>query len=453
MSLNWIRPVLNRVATSVICMAAFVIAPAALAEEIVVKNDSVTDFGQAVIVGDFVAGEHAGVRLTSPCNGAIVAVQILWLEGTPGHLPSLEQAIHIYNGATFPTPGAELQIMEGPVLTPGGYNEFRYLDEQQTMPLNVPVTQGQQFYVTLEFANPTNVGNGGPSVVRDMNGCQSGKNVLFAIPGGWMNFCLYLTGDLAIRAVIDCPGATGACCYANGSCANDVEEDDCIAEYGATWHEGMTCGEISCTPRGACCRAGGCLSLVSPANCQAIGGTYAGHGTNCDDQVCVAGACCIEDTGECVLNFGFQCEAIGGNFLGPGTTCTPNPCPQPFGACCFGEFCIEDQTEAACTGSGGDWGGAWTTCADDNSNGVADVCESDPCAGVVFTPGDVDDSGFVDGLDIQAFVVEFLSPTPPSVAFCAANMCAANTALDEDDLVAFVACLLDPGSCASPMCP
>ena len=130
----------------------------AQAEEITVKNDSVTEASQAVIVGDFVEGERAGVRLTSPCDGTIVAVQIFWLEGTPGHGQSLEQAIYIYNGNTFPTPGTLLETLEGPVMTPGYLNEFRYLDEAQTIPLNVPVSAGQQFYVVLEFYNPTNVG-------------------------------------------------------------------------------------------------------------------------------------------------------------------------------------------------------------------------------------------------------------------------------------------------------
>ena len=221
--------------SSLCILAALACAGTTLGDEIIVKNDSVTDYGQAVIVGDFVEGEHAGVRLTSPCDGTIVGVQILWLEGTPGHGESLEEAIHIYNGNTFPTPGTELALLEGPVMTPGYVNEFRYLDEAGSIPISVPVTNGQQFYVTLQFYNGTDVGNGGPSVVRDVDGCQAGKNVLKAIPGGWMNFCLYLGGDLAIRAIIDCQGDTGACCYSNGNCGDGIEQADCEAEFGAVW--------------------------------------------------------------------------------------------------------------------------------------------------------------------------------------------------------------------------
>lgn len=355
------------------------LVPPAGAEEIVVKNDTVPeDGGTAVIVGDFIAGEEAAAWLTSPCDGTIVAVQIFWLEGTPGHGQSLEQAIHIYDEGVFPLPGSQLEIMEGPVMTPGYLNEFRYLDEAQTMPLSVPVTAGQKFVVSLEFYNPTDVGSGGPSVVRDINGCQAGRNALHANPGGWLNFCLFLGGDLGIRAVVECQGATGACCHATGICENELEENDC-QDFGATWHEGLNCGEITCNAQGACCRMGGCLQLVDPATCEAIDGDYAGPGTNCNDDVCVAGACCLEDTGECLENFGFQCAALGEDFLGPGTSCDPNLCPQPIGACCFGTFCLEDQTEEGCEGAFGEWVGPWTDCGPPNPCDVqCHIVSSDP---------------------------------------------------------------------------
>jgi len=423
-------------------LAVLLLTAQAWAEEIVVKNDSIVDFGEAVIVGDFVEGEHAGARLTSPCDGTIVAVQILWLEGTPGHGQSLEEAIHIYDGATFPTPGTELETLVGPVMTPGYWNEFRYLDEAQTMPLLVPVTAGQNFYVTLEFYNPTDVGNGGPSVVRDVDGCQSGRNVLGGDIGAgwnWYDFCLLISGDIAIRAVIECPGATGACCHATGICENDVEEEDCQA-FGDEWHEGQTCGEITCTARGACCRMGGCLTLVEQGTCESIDGVYAGHGTDCADDVCLAGACCIEETGECISNFGFQCDAIGGNYEGPGTSCDPNPCPQPPGACCFGTVCLEDQTEQQCIDSVGDWGGPWTDCSDVDEDTVADACE---CIGIPV--GDFTSDAIVNGLDIQGFVAEFLDPHPGSIEYCWANIYR-DDELDDWDIVAFVDCLLT-GTC------
>jgi len=193
------------------------------ADETVVKNDSITDINQAVVIGDFYTGEHAGVRLTSPIDGVITGVQILWMGSTPGDSPRIEKAIHIYAEGAFPTPGAQLAKIESPLLIADGWNEFRYLDPNKTIPLSVPVDSGQSFYVTLEFANNTNVGAGKASVARDTDGCQAGRNVIYAIPGGWFNFCLFVPGDLVIRAVVAsgqvCPvklaGDINGDCYVN----------------------------------------------------------------------------------------------------------------------------------------------------------------------------------------------------------------------------------------------
>ena len=202
-----------------IAVAGLIVVAAAgtvTAEEVTVQNDSFDTLGTPV--GDFVSGEHAGVRLTSPCDGTIVGIQIAWQGTEPGQLPSLEQAIHIFEGDTFPAPGIELETLVGPVMTPGFINEFRFLDDTKNFPLEVPVMAGQQFYVTLEYANPTDIGDGGPSVMRDLDGCQPGGNVLFANPGGWLNFCNFLSGDLVIRAIVDCDAAN--------TCAWDCGDQD-----------------------------------------------------------------------------------------------------------------------------------------------------------------------------------------------------------------------------------
>ena len=379
------------------CLAlAALLVPSAGAEEIVVKNDTVPDDGgTAVIVGDFIAGEEAAAWLTSPCDGTIVAVQIFWLEGTPGHGQSLEQAIHIYNGGSFPSPGSELALLEGPVMTPGYLNEFRYLDEAQTMPLSVPVTAGQNFVVSFEFYNPTDVGNGGPSVVRDINGCQSGRNALYAIPGGWLNFCLFLGGDLGIRAVIDCPGVTGACCRGDGSCENEVEEADCLGTFD-DWYEGQSCAEITCPdPIGACCNGtGGCINYQTQATCETVlSGIYAGHATLCADDVCDLGACCLPN-GDCEDVVAAACLDDGGAFEGPGTTCATTDCPQPTGACCIGTNCFANQTEEDCTSFSGDWLGAGTDCGPPNPCAVVcHIVSSDPQHGWIDARAPLDDQG------------------------------------------------------------
>ncbi len=374
-----------------VALAIYCALPA-YATEVVVKNDSLQDYGQAYIVGDFIMGEMAGARLASPCDGSIVAVQILWWEAPgAGNPPSLEEAIRIYSDGPFPLPGNELALLEGPVLEAGALNEFRYIDENQSIPLDIPVLADEQFTVALEFYNPTDVGNGGASVVRDVNGCQWGHNVLYALPGGWLDFCVFLQGDLVIRAVIDCPGPTGACCYVDGTCDNGVEIDDCEAEPGAVWHEGQTCDEIDCVAVGACCNgAGGCLPLQTEDYCEnTLGSIWAGAGTACG--ACSLGACCLPD-GTCLVNLEIECADLGGTFEGADTTCDPNPCPQPTGACCVGTSCVPNQLEADCTGFGGTWQGAFST------------CDPDPCAGPAVCRGDSNCDTRVDWRDIDFFV-------------------------------------------------
>ena len=82
-------------------------------------------------------------------------------------------------------------------MTDGALNEF-------LVPIPVAVDQNQTFVVSLKFleAPPLVVG---PSVVADNDGCQFGKNAIFAIPGGWSNSCLLgVSGDFVIRAVVAC---------------------------------------------------------------------------------------------------------------------------------------------------------------------------------------------------------------------------------------------------------
>ena len=365
-------------------------------EEVTVQNDDF-ESGEVVIVGDFIAGEEAAAWLTSPCDGAIVAVQVAWLEGTPGHGQSLEEAIWIREEGSFPSPGAVLAQLVGPVMTPGYINEFRYLDQAQTIAINVPVTAGQVFQVALEFANGTNVGGGGPSVVRDWDGCQSSKNGIFAIPGGWIDWCTITPlqppkGDFVIRAVIDCGEPTGACCDAYGLCTNEVEEGDCQG-VGETFFEGQTCGEVTCPePTGACCNGtGGCLNGLTQDYCEnTLSWIYAGHSTFCEDDICKLGACCMPD-GSCQEVVEIECVGLGGAFQGPDTECATAECPQPEGACCLGELCIEDQTEENCLSVEGVWVGAFTDC------GPPDPCL--PQCG----PGDCDCDEDVDLNDFITF--------------------------------------------------
>jgi hypothetical protein len=415
------------------CVACLASATAVLASETVVKNDSVSDFGQVSIVGDFAIGEQAAVWLTAPCTGTIVAVQILWLEGTTGHGPALEDAITIWEGNSFPNPGNILAFLEGPVLTPGGWNEFRYLDEENTVPLNVPVTSGQKFMVGLQFGEPTDVGHGGPSVVRDLDGCQNGRNAIYAVNlGGWFNTCLIVTGDWAIRAVINCPDPSGACCLADGGCVVRTAAQ-CATEGGTYKGNNTTCATANCPqPTGACCfqATGGCVNLTA-ANCAGAGGVWGGAGTACATYTCFPkGACCLPD-GSCAGNVSpTDCATQGGAYQGNNTLCANVNCPLPQGACCFGTgFCLV-LTQADCAQAGAMWKGAATSCADNNSNGVADACEVTACA------GDTNCDGLVNFADINPFVAALTTGTMCSFANCDVNH---DNAVNFGDINPFVA--------------
>lgn len=388
-------------APAVACTALVVLALAipAPGEEITVQNDSFESGGPTYVVGDFVPGEQAGVRLTSPCDGSIVAVQIGWLSVPGDTLPSVEEAIHIYDGSTFPAPGSELLTLAGPVLTDEALNEFRYIDDQQTIPIDVPVSAGQQFYVTLEFANPTNIDPNDPndpdytaSVFRDLNGCQAGKNVLYAIPGGWLNFCILISGDLVIRAVVDCGELSGACCLPDGSCT-EVTPSECAASDGDYQGDLTDCGSVSCPqPTGACCieATSGCLDLTE-GDCAIAAGIWSGWDTDCATYVCFPiGACCLPD-GSCEDELSPEdCAALEGVFQGDGTDCATVDCPEPEGACCFASGGCLVLTEGDCAVGAGTWMGGGTDCSDGNQNGTADACESSTCAGDTDHDGDVD---------------------------------------------------------------
>ncbi len=177
------------------------------AAEVTIQNDSVTDFSAAVIVYGFVQGEQAASWLTSPCDGALVATQVLWQSPTGTQAAVIGSAIRVHRAGSFPTPGVVAAEIGGPVLTDGALNEWRYLDENNTVPLNVPVTSGETVAVAFEFADPPTA-NESPSLVRDTNGITASRNAIYADLGStfaWFDASvLGVSGDWVIRAVVNC---------------------------------------------------------------------------------------------------------------------------------------------------------------------------------------------------------------------------------------------------------
>lgn len=452
----------------------------AVAEEVVVKNDSLTDGGNGAIQAGFDDGESAAAWLTSPCNGRIVAVQVFWKSATGGQPPSLEQSITIFANGTFPQPGPILALLEGPVMTDGFVNEFRYLDELNTIPIDVPINQNQRFVVSFEFASDPNPLNG-PSVVTDTNGCQAQKNAIEAVGLGWVNACaLGISGDFFIRAVVDCDEATGACCLVQGSCATDVTESDCVQVSGVYQGDGTNCVGVNCPVLlGACCKSDGtCVDGISSSACAGMSGTYQGNGTDCGTVNCPqpAQACCNPANGFCAMQtpdacLGFggvpqgagtvcvgpsanqcptgacclpngnclpaatpaQCAAQSGVYQGNGVTCGQVSCPQPQGACCLTSGGCTISAQNICEGFGNVWMGQGTTCGDVDNNGTADICEP--------PDGDMNVDGVTDGLDVHPFATAVMSASSQPLDLSHGDF-SGNNVMDTADIDGMVDALL-----------
>ena len=205
-------------------LAALALPPSdrAHAAEVTVQNDSVTDFAQVAIQAGFAANERGAAWLTSPCEGDIVAVQVFWRSQFGSVGSQLGDSITVSQAGTFPVPGAPLAVLVGPLMQDGFLNEFRFLDEAGTIPLQVPVTTGQGFVVDFRFFDPPPIL--GPSLVTDIDGCQAGKNGIFAIPpSSWFSSCaLGVSGDFVIRAVVDCADVAPVPIFSDGFESGDT---------------------------------------------------------------------------------------------------------------------------------------------------------------------------------------------------------------------------------------
>lgn len=147
----------------------------------------------------FIAGEQAGAVLDVPAQHyplEILRIGVGWGSQFGGAFAQIEQAIYVYE-AGLPNPGVPIFTLVGPQLNDGVINEF----DIDPLPGEVIVNSGP-FTVSLEFFNDNVNDPFAPTVVHDGNGCQSAKNVVYAIPGGWFDACvLGVTGDWVFYVV------------------------------------------------------------------------------------------------------------------------------------------------------------------------------------------------------------------------------------------------------------
>jgi hypothetical protein len=229
--------------------------------------------------------------------------------------------------------------------------------------------------------------NAFPAADRSGVASPSG-NWIFALncPGGdceagwhrFNDFSCTPSGDWVIAACYDIePQLTfGACCDLDQACHDDVDNITCGA-IGGTFFEDTPCSEVTCPePTGACCAFGTCLINQTEDECtsEPISGSYLGNGSTCGSQ----GACCLPD-GSCEELYEGCCVVIGGSFQGAGTVCAGVSCPQPTGACCFGEVCVDGQPQDTCETTGV-WMGPDTTC---DCNPCIGIDQADPPSGTV----------------------------------------------------------------------
>ncbi len=261
----------------------------ALSDEVIVQNDSLDEGDQATICPCFAVSEEAAVWLTAPCDGAIVGFQIFWRSQLGGSPVSLEDSVIVYEGGSFPNPGAIKSELLAPALQDGGLNEFRYEDENQTIPINIPVTAGEEFVLSLKFFNPSSIL--GPSILFDDSGITPNKNAVKTNGSLWRSSeSLGVTGDWIIRAIIDCAGGQiGSACLPDGGCVDNVTEEDAIL-LDAVWN---------------------------------------GPGSTCATEQCL-GACYVPQTETCIQFDKTTCDLVGGDWFGPGSELCESACPPDF---------------------------------------------------------------------------------------------------------------------------
>jgi len=165
-------------------------AVAAVAQEVLLQNDSFVAGQSVTFQGGFVAAEMAGSRLvpagTAPWR--VNRVQLLFGGATSTQTITL----HVYDDtAGTPTPGAEL--FTGDFAVTGSNNAMQEIDLTSS---NIQVTG--PFRVAIEFQHA-----GVPSVASDLDGTiNATRNFIFSpsFPGWLQSNLLGLTGDWIIRA-------------------------------------------------------------------------------------------------------------------------------------------------------------------------------------------------------------------------------------------------------------
>jgi hypothetical protein len=170
----------------------------ARAEVVVYANDSAGLGGQIACQAGFAANEiGAAVFQVPPADGPVLLLeaQFFTCDGSGlGFAQARPVDVRVY-GAGGPNPGAALYT--SPLLSalPGNLNLWDVSAQQ------LGFASGASFTLGVRLANG-NLFQNFTTLSTDTNGCQAGKNLLFAIPpSSWNDSCaLGVSGDFLIRA-------------------------------------------------------------------------------------------------------------------------------------------------------------------------------------------------------------------------------------------------------------
>jgi hypothetical protein len=172
----------------------------------------------------FVAGEHFGSVLEIPAQhlpAEILRVRVFAASAFGGQPDVLGQSLNIY-GAGLPNPGAPIATLGGPVISDAVQNEFDF----EPLPGTVSILSNP-FSVTFEFAQDNVNDFFQPTAVYDLDGCTGGKNLIFAIPGGWTDACnLGVPGDWAMSVIyrpLNCSGNQTYCLTSANSAGSGAQ--------------------------------------------------------------------------------------------------------------------------------------------------------------------------------------------------------------------------------------
>ncbi|HKE02004.1 MAG TPA: hypothetical protein VKE69_13395 [Planctomycetota bacterium] len=187
---------------SALVLAAALASPA-LATDKTYQNDTVVAGGPANVQAGFVKNEiAAAVFSVPPADGKVFLRNASVVMGNALGLSTTRQMRVLVYASGGVNPGTP--IFTSPIFTfsPGALNIVDVSAQ------NIELAAGSTFTIGAKFEQDGGL-SGLTSVVTDTSGIQSGKNLVFAVPGGWSTAeSLGISGDFAIRADVTTNGPT-----------------------------------------------------------------------------------------------------------------------------------------------------------------------------------------------------------------------------------------------------